>query len=57
MTLDRFTPIRKGRLHLDLDLSVEIDLHAVSERDDGTDLVVEVKDWQCPLTRDAAAST
>ncbi len=36
--------------------SAEIDLHAVSERDDGTDLVVEVKDWERPLTRDAAAS-
>ncbi len=56
LTLDRFTTIRKGRLHLDLEVSVEIDLHAVSERDDGTDLVVEVKDWERPLTRDAAAS-
>ncbi|MCP4655567.1 MAG: hypothetical protein GY856_09135 [bacterium] len=56
LTLDRFTTIRKGRLHLDLETSVEIDLHAVSERDDGTDLIVEVKDWERPLTRDAAAA-
>jgi len=56
LTLDRFTTIRKGRLHADLETSVEIDLHAVSERDDGTDLVVEVKDWERPLTRDAAAA-
>jgi hypothetical protein len=31
---------------------VEIDLHAVSERDDGTDLMVEVKDWKKEPTRD-----
>ena len=35
---------------------VEADLHAGSESEDGTDLVVEVKDWERPLTRDAAAA-
>ncbi len=56
LTLDRFTTIRKGHFHLDQEHHVEADLHAVSERDDGTDLVVEVKDWERPLTRDAAES-
>jgi hypothetical protein len=56
LTLDRFTTICKGRPHFDLETSVEIDLHAVSEKDDGTDLVVEVKDWERPLTHDAAAA-
>ena len=46
LTLDRFTTIRKARFHLDQERSVEIDLHAVSERADGTDLMVEVKDWE-----------
>jgi hypothetical protein len=52
VTLDRFTTIRKAQFHLDQEHSVEIDLHAVSERDDGTDLMVEVKDWQRDVTRD-----
>ncbi len=56
LLLDRFTTICKGRLHFDLETSAEIDLHAVSERDDGTDLVVEVKDWERPLSRDVAAT-
>ncbi len=56
VTLDRFVSIRKGRFHLDQEHSLETDLHAVSKRDDGTDLVVEVKDWERPLTRDAAAA-
>ena len=54
VTLDRFTTIRKAHFHLDQEHVVEIDLHAVSERDDGTDLAVEVKDWEREVTRDAA---
>ena len=46
LTLDRFTTIRKARVHLDQERSVEVDLHAVSERADGTDLMIEVKDWE-----------
>ena len=53
LTLDRFTSIRKAHFHLDQEHSVEADLHAVSERDDGTDLIVEVKDWEREPTRDA----
>jgi hypothetical protein len=52
-TLDRFATIRKARFHLDQERSVEIDLHAVSERADGTDLMVEVKDWQREVAREA----
>ncbi|MCP4659489.1 MAG: hypothetical protein GY856_29125 [bacterium] len=55
LTLDRFTTIRKARFYLDQEKSVEADLHAVSERDDGTDLIVEVKAWDRELT--AAAVT
>ncbi len=40
-----FTLIRKARFYLDHDKSVEVDLHAVHEDDDGTDLMIEVKDW------------
>jgi hypothetical protein len=52
IVLDRFVTIRKARFHVDQEHSVEVDLHAVSERDDGTDLMVEVKDWQREPTRD-----
>jgi hypothetical protein len=31
---------------------VEVDLHAVHESDDGTDLLIEVKDWQREPTPD-----
>ncbi len=31
---------------------MEADLHAVSERDDGTDLIIEVKDWEKEPTLD-----
>ncbi|MCP3993614.1 MAG: hypothetical protein GY722_00915, partial [bacterium] len=41
-----FKVIRKARFYLDQDRSVEIDLHAVHQDDDGTDLMIEVKDWQ-----------
>ena len=41
-----FKGIRKARFHIDLKKSVEIDLHAVHEDDDGTDLMIEVKDWE-----------
>jgi hypothetical protein len=43
--LGPFSRIRKARFHLDQERSVEIDLHAVHEADDGTDLMIEVKDW------------
>ncbi len=52
LDLDRFTTIRKAHFHLDQEVAVEIDLHAVSESDDGTDLMVEVKDWQREVTPD-----
>ncbi len=51
-TLDRFTTIRKAHFHLDLEHLVEIDLHAVSELRDGTDLMVEVKAWEREPTQD-----
>ncbi len=51
--LDRFTSIRKAGFYLDQGHSVEADLHAVSERDDGTDLIVEVKAWEREVTRSA----
>lgn len=41
-----FTVIRKARFHVDQETSLEIDLHAACEDDDGTDLMIEVKDWQ-----------
>jgi hypothetical protein len=41
-----FTVIRKARFYDDLEQSVEVDLHAVHEEDDGTDLMIEVKDWE-----------
>jgi len=53
LTLDRFTSIRKAHFHLEQEHSVEVDLHAVSERDDGTDLMVEVKDWEKEPSGDA----
>ena len=52
LPLDPFATIRKARFHIDQERSVEADLHAVSERADGTDLIVEVKDWQRPPTAD-----
>jgi hypothetical protein len=51
--LGPFSNIRKNRFHLDQEHSVEADLYAVSERDDGLDLVLEVKDWQREVTPDA----
>ncbi len=44
--LGPFKVIRKARFYVDQDRGVEIDLHAVSEDDNGTDLMIEVKDWQ-----------
>ncbi|MCP4662266.1 MAG: hypothetical protein GY856_43245 [bacterium] len=44
--LGTFSRIRKARFYLDHDRSVEVDLHAVHEDDDGTDLMIEVKDWE-----------
>ena len=41
-----FKGIRKAHFFVDHDTSVEIDLYAVHEDDDGTDLMVEVKDWE-----------
>ncbi len=50
--LGPFVTIKKARFYLDHERSVEADLHAVHERDDGTDLIIEIKDWQQPVTRD-----
>ena len=44
--LGPFAVIRKARFYRDQERSVEIDLHAVHEDDEGTDLMIEVKDWQ-----------
>ena len=41
-----FTVIRKARFYDGLERSVEVDLYAVHEEDDGTDLMIEVKDWE-----------
>jgi len=51
-TLDRFTTIHKAHFHLDQEHLVEIDLHAVSELRDGTDLMIEVKAWEREPTQD-----
>jgi len=61
LTLDRFRAIGKARFYLDQEKSVEaagvpVDLHAVSEREDGTDLIVEVKAWKRAVTRSEAAA-
>ncbi len=45
--------IRKARFYLDQETSCEIDLHAACENDDGTDLMVEVKDWESEPSMDA----
>jgi hypothetical protein len=47
-----FRLIRKAGFHVDQEKSVEIDLHAVHESDAGTDLMIEVKDWQREPTAD-----
>ncbi len=44
--LGPFEVIRKARFFADQERSLEIDLHAVHEDDKGTDLMIEVKDWQ-----------
>ncbi len=44
--LGPFSVIRKARFYVDQEKSFEIDLHAVHEDDDGTDLMIEVKDWR-----------
>lgn len=41
-----FAFIRTARFYVDQEKSVEVDLHAVHEDDDGTDLMLEVKDWE-----------
>ena len=51
-SLGPFTTIHKARFYLDHERSVEADLHAIHERDDGTDLMVEVKDWRQKPTGD-----
>jgi len=56
LTLDRFSTIGKARFYLDQEQSVEVDLHAISEREDGTDLIVEVKAWDREVTRSEAAA-
>ncbi|MCP4590758.1 MAG: hypothetical protein GY842_08435, partial [bacterium] len=44
--LGPFAVIRKARFYVDQERSVEIDLHAVHAEVDGTDLMIEVKDWE-----------
>jgi len=44
--LGPFVRIRKARFYVDQDTSVEIDLHASHKDDGGTDLMIEVKDWE-----------
>ncbi len=44
--LGPFAVIRKARFYVDQEKSVEIDLHAVHVDDGGTDLMIEVKDWE-----------
>ncbi len=44
--LGPFEAIRKARFFADQEKSLEIDLHAVHEDSEGTDLMIEVKDWQ-----------
>ena len=51
--LGRFAEIRKARFHIDQERSVEVDLHAVSENEEGIDLMIEVKDWQQEVSEDA----
>jgi hypothetical protein len=41
-----FARIRKAHFHVEHDTYVEVDLHAVHEDDEGTDLMIEVKDWE-----------
>ncbi len=54
IVLGPFSTLRKAHFHPDPDHSVEIDVHAVHEHEDGTDLMVEVKDWERTATADAA---
>ena len=51
--LGPFKVIRKARFYDDQETSDEVDLHAVHERDDGTDLMIEVKDWKRKPSLDA----
>ncbi len=53
LPLGPFTTIRKARFYSSQDQSVEVDLHAACQDDAGTDLMIEVKDWQGDVTRDA----
>ena len=51
--LGPFAVIRKARIYLDQETSVEVDLHAASGDDDGTDLMIEIKDWEREPSPDA----
>jgi hypothetical protein len=51
--LGPFRALRKVRFFVDLEKSYEIDIHAVSADDDGTDLMVEVKDLKRTAAMDA----
>ncbi len=53
ITLGPFVTLRKARFHVDMERSYEIDVHAVSERQDRADLMVEVKSWKRMVTEDA----
>jgi hypothetical protein len=48
-----FKVIRKSRFYVGQERSVEVDLHAVHEDDGGTDLMIEVKDWEKEPTEGA----
>ncbi len=53
MRLGPFRALRKVRFFVDLDKSYEIDIPAVSAHDDGSDLMVEVKDLKRTAAMDA----
>ncbi len=52
VALGPFASLRKARFYLDQKKSYEIDIHAISAEKDGTDLRIEVKDWERPVSVD-----
>ncbi|MHC4925275.1 MAG: hypothetical protein ACYTG4_14560, partial [Planctomycetota bacterium] len=54
IALGPFKSLRKAHVDLGQEVYVEIDVHAVNEDPDGVDLMVEVKNWDRPVTADAA---
>jgi len=49
ITLEPYASTKKERLSGGIESSREVDVYARSEREDGTDLVVEVKNWEKPI--------